>query len=74
MIELSFGQKYDEETGLIMPWFTHGALGEIKSMDLSDKNVLMYGAGLGDAWLAKRCKSLIVIERKEDWLYKAAEN
>ena len=43
-------------------------------MDLSDKNVLMYGAGLGDAWLAKRCKSLIVIERNEDWLYKAAEN
>lgn len=71
--EFSFGQKYDDN-GLIMPWLSHGALDEIKSMDLSDKNVLMYGAGLGDAWLAKRCKSLIVIERNEDWLYKAAEN
>ena len=72
-MELSFGQKYDDN-GLVMPWFTHGALDEIKSMDLSDKNVLMFGAGLGDAWLAKRCKSLTVIERNEDWLYKAAEN
>jgi len=46
MIELSFGQKYDDN-GMIMPWLSHGALDEIKSMDLSDKNVLMYGAGLG---------------------------
>lgn len=45
-MELSFGQKYDDN-GLVMPWFTHGALDEIKSMDLSDKNVLMFGAGQG---------------------------
>ena len=74
MTELSFGQKYDEKTGLIMPWFTHGALYEIKSMDLSDKNVLMYGAGLGDAWLASRCKDLAVIERNPQWVRCAATN
>ena len=39
-MELSFGQKYDDN-GLVMPWFTHGALDEIKSMDLSDKNLIV---------------------------------
>jgi len=70
--ELSFGQKCDDN-GLIMPWFTHGCLDWIKERDWSEKNVLMFGAGLGDAWLAKRCKSLTVIERNEEWLHKAAE-
>lgn len=67
---LSFGQKIDEENGLVMPWLTHGALDEIKSMDLSDKDILMFGAGLGDKWLSKRCKSLHIIERNEDWFVK----
>lgn len=65
--ELSFGQKYDDN-GLIMPWFTHPALDEIKSMDLSDKNILMFGAGRGDLWLAKRCKKLSVVERNNEWI------
>lgn len=64
---LSFGQKIDKETGLVMPWFTHGALDEIKGMDLSEKTILMFGAGMGDQWLSIRCKKLIVVERKEDW-------
>ena len=55
---LSFGQRLDPENGLVECWFTHGALDEIKSMDLSDKNILMFGAGKGDYWLAKRCKKL----------------
>lgn len=70
--ELSFGQKIDDN-GLIMPWLTHLALDEISSIDLSDKIVLMFGAGLGDAWLAKRCKKLYVVERNGEWLMKAAE-
>lgn len=66
-MELSFGQRIDPENGLCECWFTHGALDEIKSMDLSDKIVVMYGAGRGDLWLAKRCKKLYVIERDIDW-------
>ena len=31
----------------------------------------MFGAGLGDAWLAKRCKRLYVVERNHEWLAKA---
>lgn len=72
MSELSFGQRKDDN-GLIQCWFTHGALDEIIKMDLSDKVVLMFGAGLGDAWLAKRCKKLYVVERNAEWLMKAAD-
>lgn len=73
-MELSFGQKTDEENGLVMAWLTHGALDEIKGMDLSDKVVFMFGSGLGDAWLAKRCKWLHVVERVEEWAFNSATN
>lgn len=71
MNELSFGQRIDDN-GLIMPWLTHGALDLIYNTELSDKVVFMYGAGLGDAWLAKRCKKLYVVERNAEWLMKAS--
>lgn len=67
---LSFGQRLDPENGLVECWFTHGALDEIKSMDLSNKVVVMFGAGLGDVWLSQRCKQLHIIERNNDWLGK----
>jgi len=72
--DLSFGQRIDPENGLVECWFTHGALDEIKSMDLSDKNILMFGAGKGDYWLAKRCKKLCIVERNIDWIPKTLED
>jgi hypothetical protein len=69
-MELSFGQKADQETGFIMPWFTHGALDEISRTDWSGKVVWMWGAGMGDLWLAKRCKELHIVERVDEWIYK----
>jgi hypothetical protein len=65
---LSFGQRLDN--GLVQPWFTHGALDAISKMDLSDKVILEYGAGLGDVWLSRRCKELVIIERNYEWLGK----
>jgi len=70
---LSFGQRIDPANWLIQPWLTHGALDEIASWDMSDKNILMFGSGLGNRWLAARCKHLTVIERNEEWYNKAAE-
>jgi hypothetical protein len=67
-MELSFGQRIDPENGLIECWFTHGALDEIKKMDLSDKVVWMWGAGMGDRWLKNMCKELHIVERTHDWL------
>ncbi len=66
-MELSFGQRIDPENGLVECWFTHGALDAIKAMDLSDKVIWMWGAGLGDRWLSKRCKHLHIVERDEHW-------
>lgn len=66
-MELSFGQRLDN-SGLVQSWFTHGALDAIMKMDLSDKTILQFGSGMGDVWLSKRCKMLLCIERKEEWL------
>lgn len=70
-MELSFGQRVDKETGLVQSWFTHGCLDWIKQQDWSNKIVWMFGAGLGDVWLSKRCKELHVVERNAEWIYKA---
>jgi hypothetical protein len=70
--DLSFGQRIDN--GLIECWFTHGALDWIKQQNFSDKIIWMFGAGLGDVWLAKRCKELHVVERSSEWLSKCVEN
>jgi hypothetical protein len=69
-MELSFGQRIDPENGLVESWFTHRALDAIKAINLSDKVVWMWGSGLGDAWLSKRCKKLYVVERVEEWVHK----
>lgn len=69
--ELCEWQILDDSNGLVMPWLTHPALNWIKEQDWSDKNVIMFGAGLGDCWLSKRCKSLTVVERNIEWLNKA---
>lgn len=63
-------QKLDDN-GMPMPWLTHNSLDWIKQQEWGEKTVLMYGAGLGDAWLASRCKLLIVVERNWEWLQKA---
>jgi hypothetical protein len=72
--ELSFGQRIDGDSGLIECWFTWGALDAIKEMDLTDKVIWMFGAGMGDVWLSRRCKELHVVERNEDWLNKCMAN
>lgn len=48
-------------------------MGEIAKLDLSGKVVWSWGAGLGDAWLAQRCKHLHVVERDTQWLMKSAD-
>lgn len=72
-IDLSFGQRIDETNGLVECWFTHGCLDWIKEQDWSDKNIIMFGAGLGDVWLAKRCKDIVIIERNLEWIERCIE-
>lgn len=70
--ELSFGQRIDPKSNLCELWLTHGALDAIKYMDLSDKIIVMFGAGMGDRWLSQRCKKLVIVERNEEWYSKCA--
>jgi len=70
--QLSFGQRIDPENNLVECWFTWGCLDWIKQQDWSDKVVLMFGAGMGDIWLAKKCKELYIVERNPEWLDKCA--
>lgn len=72
-VELCEWQVIDSSSGLIMPWFTHPCLDWIEKQDWSDKNVIMFGAGMGDAWLAKKCQTLTVVERNPEWLSKASQ-
>lgn len=67
---LSDFQIIDHESGLVYPWLVHGCLHWIKQQDWKDKKILMFGGGFGDLWLAKRCKSLDVVERKQEWCSK----
>lgn len=74
MMDLVEWQRIDPENNLVEPWLTWPFMDWVKTQDWSDKNIIMFGAGLGDAWLAKRCKHLTVVERNEEWLIKAADN
>lgn len=70
-IELCEWQRRSPKNGMIQCWFTHLCLDWIEEQDWSDKTIIMFGAGLGDAWLADRCKKLYIVERNKDWLEKS---
>lgn len=69
--ELVEWQRIDPNTGLVQPWLTHPFLDWAAQQDWNDKTVIMFGAGLGDAWLARKCKLLYVVERNQEWLLKS---
>lgn len=62
-----------DSNGLVMPWWTHPFLEILKSWDLSEKNMLEFGAGLGTAWLRHKCKWVDSIEADLDWAAKAED-
>ena len=70
-IELVEWQRYSPKNGMIQCWFTHSCLDWMEEQDWSDKTVIMFGAGLGDAWLAAKCKNLYIVERNSEWLEKS---
>lgn len=65
-------QRVSPKNGLVQCWFTHPCLDWMEEQDWSDKTVIMFGAGLGDAWLAKKCKCLYIVERNEEWAVKSS--
>jgi hypothetical protein len=59
-------QYYDKNND-ILPWYASGFLDVLLKWDVSDWNVLEYGAGWSTIWWAKHCKNLISIEHNEEW-------
>lgn len=66
MPELVQWQKRDDD-GIVMPWFTHDCLNEIKSWDLSDKKVLEWGGGYSTIWWLMKAKQVVTIETNPNW-------
>lgn len=60
-----------DSNGMILPWWTHPFLDELKKWDLSDKALLEFGAGKGTAWLRHRSKWVDSIESDLAWYAKA---
>lgn len=64
---LDYAQKVDPNTGLVMPWYTHGALDDIQGMDLEDKVVFEWGGGCSTFWWSRVCKRVYTTEAHQEW-------
>ena len=62
-----YALRIDPTCGIVMPWYTHGALDEIHAWDLSDKTVLEWGGGCSTFWWAKKCRAVYTIEAHSEW-------
>lgn len=56
-----------DDLGVTMPWYTHGALAEIRTWDLTGKVVLEYGGGLSTRWWASRTACVYTVETSAEW-------
>lgn len=63
----SYGQRLCSKTGLIMPWYTHGALEEIEKFDLQYKTVFEWGGGCSTFWWSRVAKQVFTTEAHQDW-------
>lgn len=64
---LSFGQNYDDKSGCLFPWFTHGMLDDLRTWDLKDKTILEFGGGASTKWWRKNSKAVITVEANKQW-------
>ena len=66
MITLAPFQRLDYKSGLVMPWFTHGALDDLTERDFTGKVVLEWGGGYSTKWWASRADTVYTIEHVGD--------
>jgi hypothetical protein len=72
--ELVEWQIIDPENGLVMPWWTHPFLNELKTWDLGKTNWLEIGGGRSTAWLRSRCRFVDTIEANVQWAERAVKD
>jgi len=72
----SYALRLDPRHGLVMPWYTHGALDELASRDWSDKTVLEWGGGCSTLWWSRVAHRVYTVETSPvwvDWIKAGAE-
>lgn len=69
--ELVEWQRIDPENGLVEPWLTWPFMDWVKTIDLSDKTILEFGAGRSTAWWRKKAKWVDSIEANTEWAMQA---
>lgn len=62
-----YGQRLDSRFGLIMPWYTHGALDALLAMSFADKAVLEWGGGASTFWWSRVARKVHTIEAHKEW-------
>lgn len=60
------GQKRDE-SGMVMPWYTHPALDEILTWDFKGKSVFEYGCGQSTEWWRKMAFFVKGVDSNKEW-------
>jgi hypothetical protein len=71
--ELVQWQKFDPDNGLVMPWFTHPFLEELKTWELEEKVVLEYGGGRSTAWWRRCCDLVVTVEANVEYAWNIRE-
>ena len=66
-MELCFGQRYDEELGILEPWYTNPCMDKIKTWDLSGKVIVEWGGGASTIWWAKKAKEVYSVDHNYEW-------
>lgn len=64
-------QRIDPENGLVEPWLTWPFMEWVKTIDLSDKVILEFGAGRSTAWWRKKAKWVDSIDASSEWVAQA---
>lgn len=67
-------QRIDPENGFIEPWLTWPFMDWVKTLDLSNKRILEFGAGRSTAWWRKKSKWVDSIESNSEWAHQAIKD
>lgn len=66
-----YAQRIDPRFGILMPWYTHGALDYLTDLstrgELASKGVLEWGGGASTFWWSRAAAFVYTIEAHQEW-------
>lgn len=57
-----------DKSGRPLPWYTYPAIHFLSAKNLSERDILEFGAGQSTLWWAERARSVIALENDSGWL------